>query len=156
MGAHPGLPQRQRKETRAGSAERGVGGTSMGVGTVAAQPWECRGSIVGMGRAQALRAHKGGSRRGAHRACTPSSPAAPGTSAAATRDAAELERGRGWSRVGASPLPHSGMDAGGAAPKQILLCPGAGRGHGPNPIVWPELTVLSPQPQSDTQRRQRA
>lgn len=115
------------------------------------------GSIVGMGRAQALRAHKGGSRRGAHRACTPSSPAAPGTSAAATRDAAELERGRGWSRVGASPLPHSGMDAGGADPIQILLCPGAGRGHGPNPIVWPELTVLiSPQPQSDTQRRQRA
>lgn len=68
------------------------------------------------------------------------------TSAAATRDAAELERGRGWSRVGASPLPHSGMDAGGAAPVQILLRPGAGLGHGPKPIVWPELTVLSPHP----------
>lgn len=68
------------------------------------------------------------------------------TSAAATRDAAELEQDRGWSRVGASPLPHSEMDAGGAAPVQILLRPGAGPGHGPKPIVWPELTVLSPHP----------
>lgn len=86
-----------------------------------------------MGMAQALRARKGGSSRGAHRVCALSSPAAPGTSAAATRDAAELEKGRGWSGVGASPLPHSGMDAGGAAPIQILLRPGAGPGHGPNP-----------------------